>query len=372
MAISKITTSSMNKPFGFKNLIINGAMTLAQRATSATTLAHASYKTIDRMTQNLTANSFVLTSEQSTDAPAGFDYSLKIACTTADTSLAATDRMMFLTRVEDKDLGHLEFGTAGAKSLTLSFYVKSNKTGIYQVNLWHNNASKFTSATYTINSASTWERKTMTFHGDSSTLMANDNGAALQVEMILLAGTNYTSGTINTSSTYANTGNTRAASQAVNIADSTSNTWQVTGMQLEAGTKASDFEHIPCDVNKLRCERYYQTLGYGHFAMYESGSTYVMNLPHRTTMRAIPSKGLLVTSNLRVRQFGTSDRDASSPSISSSVGSNNGSYIKVTGFGSVGATSSPAGIGYTTSSDGSISITPSGGGGDAFYLEAEI
>jgi len=269
MAISKITTSSINKPFGFKNLIINGAMTLAQRATSATTLAHATYKTIDRFSQNLTANSFVLTSEQSTDAPAGFDYSLKIACTTADTSLAAGDRMMFYTRVEDKDLGHLEFGTAGAKSLTLSFYVKSNKTGTYQVNLWHNNAGKFTSATYTIDSASTWERKTMTFHGDSSTIMANDSEEALQVEMILLAGTNYTSGTINTSSTYASTGNTRAASQTVNIADSTSNTWQVTGMQLEVGTKASDFEHLPYEINLQRCQRYYFRLE-GH-----SGQNYM-------------------------------------------------------------------------------------------------
>ena len=302
MAISKITTSSINKPFGFKNLIINGAMTLAQRATSATTLAHATYKTIDRFSQNLTADSFVLTSEQSTDAPAGFDYSLKIACTTADTSLAAGDRMMFYTRVEDKDLGHLEFGTAGAKSLTLSFYVKSNKTGTYQVNLWHNNASKFTSATYTIDSASTWERKTMTFHGDSSTLMGNDSAEALQVEMILLAGTNYTSGTINTSSTYASTGNTRAASQTVNIADSTSNTWQVTGMQLEAGTKASDFEHLPHYVNKKRCERYYQnSFDVGNIpgtstdsddaeltTSWTDGNAPFPN-PYRTEMRAAPT-----------------------------------------------------------------------------------
>lgn len=313
MAISKITTSSMNKPFGFKNLIINGAMSVAQRATSATTLTHASYKTIDRMSQNLTANSFVLTSEQSTDAPVGFDYSLKIACTTADTSLAATDRMMFLTRVEDKDLGHLEYGTAGAKSLTLSFYVKSNKTGTYQVNLWHNNASKFTSATYTIDSASTWERKTMTFHGDSSTLMGNDGGAALQVEMILLAGTNYTSGTINTSSTYASTANTRAASQTVNIADSTSNTWQVTGMQLEVGTKASDFEHIPFDINLQRCQRYcfsepagdaYHLICNG---FYPNTSLFIgiINLP--TTMRGEPS----ITTSGSFQTASTTDKTAS-------------------------------------------------------------
>ena len=320
MAISKITTSSINKPFGFKNLIINGAMTLAQRATSATTLAHATYKTIDRFSQNLTANSFVLTSEQSTDAPAGFDYSLKIACTTADTSLAAGDRMMFYTRVEDKDLGHLEFGTAGAKSLTLSFYVKSNKTGTYQVNLWHNNAGKFTSATYTIDSASTWERKTMTFHGDSSTLMGNDNAEGVQIEMVLLAGTNYTSGTINTSTTYASTSNTRAASQTVNIADNTSNTWQVTGMQLEVGTKASDFEVLPVDVNLQRCYRYFfkfkgsgNYMNFGMTATNGQNSLMFMSLP--SVMRNTPTLSSSGTFSSNVPYGGAYENTTGGPSI---------------------------------------------------------
>jgi hypothetical protein len=239
-----------------RNIIINGDMSIAQRATSATALAHQSYGTVDRISQNLTADSFVCTGEQSTDSPEGFDYSFKVACTTADTSLAAGDRLFLYQRVEDRNLGYLKFGTSNAVSLTLSFHVKSNKTGTYQVNLWHNNASKFVSATYTISSADTWEKKTLTFIGDTSTSMANDSASALQVEMVLLGGTTYTSGSV--SSTYTNTAANRAAGQTVNIADSTSNTWQITGMQLEVGTSASDFEFLPVDVNLRRCQRYFQ------------------------------------------------------------------------------------------------------------------
>ena len=96
--------------------------------------------------------------------------------------------------------------------------------------------------------------------------------------------------------------------------------------------------------------------------MAESGSIYVMNLPHIVTMRSTPSKGLFVTANIRVRQFGVGDRDSSSPTISSSAGSNNGSYIKVTDFDAIGDASTPAGIGYTTSSES----------GDLFKLDAEL
>ena len=277
MALSKVDLANMVEnvapessipDVSFRNLLINGDMSIAQRATSATTLGHQSYGTVDRISQNLTASSFVCTGEQSTDAPEGFDYSFKVACTTADTSLAAGDRLFLYQRVEDRNLGYLKFGTSNAVSLTLSFHVKSNKTGTYQVNLWHNNASKFVSATYTISSADTWEKKTLTFIGDTSTAMGNDSASALQVEMVLLGGTTYTSGSV--SSTYTNTAANRAAGQTVNIADSTSNTWQITGMQLEVGTSASDFEFLPVDVQTQRCLRYYETsMTYGDYSQYQ-------------------------------------------------------------------------------------------------------
>jgi len=249
----KLTSGSQQN---FRNLVINGDMGIAQRSTSAVALAHSSYHTVDRWSQNLTLASAAFTGQQVSDAPAGFENSYKISCTTADTSLAATARLFPLTRIEDRGLGFLKFGSASAQSLTLSFYVKSNKTGTYQINIWHNNPGRFTSQTYAINSANTWEHKTITFIGDQDSAMANDSGSGLQIEYVLLGGTNYTSGSVNTGA-YASTAANRAAGQTVNLADSTSNSWQITGVQLEAGTTASDFEFLPVDVNLGRCQRYF-------------------------------------------------------------------------------------------------------------------
>tara|TARA_B100000780_G_scaffold19729_1_gene12749 strand:+ start:2034 stop:3257 length:1224 start_codon:yes stop_codon:yes gene_type:complete len=257
---AKLASGTVQNQSAFKNTIINGDMSIAQRATSATTLGHNSYNSIDRWSQNKTGTN-AFTGERSTDSPDGFDYSYKISCTTAEASLSASSRMMPLTRVEDSNLGYLKFGTSSAVDLTMSFYIKSNKTGTYQVNLWHNNVSGFISATYAISSTNTWEKKTIVFKGDQGTAMGNDAGIALQLEFVLLGGSNYKGGTFvpNTTTTYPSyVANTRAANQGVNLADSTSNTWQITGLQLEVGSTASDFEFLPFDVNLKRCQRYFQ------------------------------------------------------------------------------------------------------------------
>ena len=283
----KLTSGSQQN---FRNLVINGDMGIAQRSTSAVALAHSSYHTVDRWSQNLTLASAAFTGQQVSDAPAGFENSYKISCTTADTSLAATARLFPLTRIEDRGLGFLKFGSASAQSLTLSFYVKSNKTGTYQINIWHNNPGRFTSQTYAINSANTWEHKTITFIGDQDSAMANDSGSGLQIEYVLLGGTNYTSGSVNTGA-YASTAANRAAGQTVNLADSTSNSWQITGVQLEAGTTASDFEFLPVDVNLLRCQRYFfKTTGYQWLYAINSGNTYSRSeVVFKCTMRATPT-----------------------------------------------------------------------------------
>ena len=306
--VANLPASKLEDDINFRNLVINGDMSIAQRATSAATLGHATYSSVDRWTQNRTGT-LAFTGERSTDAPDGFDYSYKISCTTAEASLAASSRMMPLTRIEDSNLGYLKFGTSSAVDLTMSFYVKSNKTGTYQINLWHNNVSGYISGTYAISSANTWEKKTIVFKGDQGTAMGNDAGIALQLEFVLAGGSNYTGGTLvpNTTTTYPSyVANTRATAQTVNLADSTSNTWQITGLQLEVGSAASDFEFLPFDVNLQRCQRYFYKLvdvpqgdAGGYFAsayMYSSSILYSWN-EFPTMMRAAPTLSVASGSN---------------------------------------------------------------------------
>jgi len=243
----------------FKNIIINGSMDIAQRATSVTGITGSGYNTLDRWKTNISSLG-TWTQSQSTDVPTGqgFATSLKMDCTTADASPSASDSLRIWTTFEGQNLQYLKKGTSSAESLTLSFWVKSNKTGTYIAELFDNNNTRNISKSYTINSANTWEKKTLTFAGDTSGAFTNNNALSLYLMMWLGAGSDFTSGTLQTS-WGAYTAANRAVGQ-VNLADSTSNNLYITGVQLEAGTSASDFEFLPVDVNLRRCQRYYQIL----------------------------------------------------------------------------------------------------------------
>ena len=238
-----------------KNIIINGDMSIAQRATSVTGITGSGYNTVDRFSTNI-LNMGTFTESQSTDVPTGqgFATSLKLDCTTADASPAAGDNIQFRQKVEAQNLQYLKFGTSSAESITLSFWVKSVKTGTYIVELRHHDATKFISQSYTISSASTWEKKTLTFPGYTTTGFGNDNAAGLFINWWLGAGTNFTSGTLNTS--WNSSVDANSAVGQVNLADSTSNEWYVTGVQLETGTTASEFEFLPFNSNLDKCQRY--------------------------------------------------------------------------------------------------------------------
>jgi hypothetical protein len=246
--------ASVHQPF--RNIIINGDMSIAQRATSTSSITSATYATVDRWRTVVTTLG-TWTQSQDTDVPSGqgFAKSLKMDCTTADASPSALDKLYFLQRFEGQNLQYLKKGTSSAKSLTASFWVKSNKTGTYICELLDNdNSDRHINKSYTINSANTWEKKTITFAGDTTGTLDNDNNGSLFIQFWLGAGSTYTSGTLQTSwgaSTNAN----RAVGQ-VNLADNTANEWYITGVQLEAGTTASDFEFLPVDVNLQRCQRY--------------------------------------------------------------------------------------------------------------------
>ena len=245
----------------FKNIIINGDMSLAQRGTSATGLTNGSngYHTIDRYRfSELSSPSFQFTQSQSTTVPSGqgFATSLKMDCTTAQGSLGTGDALRIQQRIEGQNLQYLKKGTSSAESLTLSFWVRSSKTGTYICELYDNDNTRHISKSYTISSADTWEKKTIIYEGDTTGAFGNDANNSLEINFWLCTGTDYSSGTLATS--WASATDTNKAVGQVNLADSTSNEWYITGVQLEAGTSASDFEFLPHDVNLQRCLRYYQ------------------------------------------------------------------------------------------------------------------
>jgi hypothetical protein len=243
---------------GQKNIIINGGMDLAQRGTSTASVTSSGYYACDRWRAGMdTAGTWTIS--QDTDVPSsqGFQKSTKVDCTTANGSLSAGSLFYIQQLFEGQNLQYLKKGTSSAESLTLSFWVKSVKTGTYICELKDDN-NRTISKSYTISSANTWEKKTITFPGDTTGTIDNDNTSGLEVSWWLVAGTDFSSGTLQTD--WVSITNANRAVGQVNLADSTSNEWYITGVQLEAGQTASEFEFLPYDVNLQRCERYYQTL----------------------------------------------------------------------------------------------------------------
>ena len=240
-----------------RNLIINGAMQVAQRGTSTASVTSGGYHTCDRI-QFSPNSAGTWTVTQSTDAPDGFGNSFKIDCTAADASLSAGDFVIVEHKIESQNVHFLDYGSSSAKTTTASFYVKSNKTGTYVLELRQVDTGRLYSKTYTIDSANTWERKTLTFPGDvSGAGLDNDNGQGLNLNFWCAAGSTYSSGTIGTS--WHTTSANRAAG-VVNIADSTDNEWLITGIQLEVGEQATPFEHRSFADELQRCQRYYFTV----------------------------------------------------------------------------------------------------------------
>tara|TARA_R110000824_G_scaffold7379_1_gene33126 strand:- start:408 stop:1607 length:1200 start_codon:yes stop_codon:yes gene_type:complete len=244
-----------------RNLIINGAMQVAQRSTSAAGITGTGYHTCDRI-KNILGNNGTYTISQASDGPSGFANSYKMEVTTADAAPAAADFNILYYNIEGFDVQRLKKGTPDAEQVTLSFWVKSNKTGTYQVNLADNGNTRQVGGTYSVSVSGTWEYKTITFPADTSGVLADDNTAALVVEWWLGSGTNYTSGAVPTAwETAVDTD--RNAGGTVNIADTIGNTWQITGVQLEVGPAATIFEHRSYGQELASCKRYFRRFGDG-------------------------------------------------------------------------------------------------------------
>ena len=281
-----------------RNIVINGAMQVAQRGTSSTGLgATSGYYTVDRFNPNFnaTAGRLTMTQESITDLD-GFTKCIKYACTTADTSIAASEYFIQTHAIEGQNLQHINKGTSSAKKLTLSFYVKGNAAATYVCELQDGNSREIAQ---TFSVTTSWNRVVLTFDGDTDSggTIANSNATGLAINLWLHGGSTFNSGDVadlNTSWSAAGSGGVRAAG-ADSFFDSTSRTFFITGMQLEVGDTATDFEHRKFSEELQACQRYYYPLlkkdmnEDQQIGSYYNATRAFINVPHKVRMRANPT-----------------------------------------------------------------------------------
>ncbi len=232
-------------------------MQVAQRSTSVASITSSGYNTADRYRVAI-ATQGTWTQSVENDAPSGsgFRKSLKMLCTTADASPAAGDEISIQQNIEGQNIQQVKKGTAAAEQLTLSFWVKSNVTGTYVVNIADVDNSREVSKSYTISSSATWEYKTVTVPADTTGVLDNDNNGSFALYWWLGAGTTWTSGTLASTTWVSPTSANRAVGQT-NLASATNNYWQITGVQLEVGDTATPFEFKPFAQDLAECQRYF-------------------------------------------------------------------------------------------------------------------
>lgn len=283
-----------DSPLMFRNLLYNGAMQISQRG-DVTGVSSTTYGGPDRF-QHIMGSAGTFSISQSTDAPDGFSNSIKVACTSS-TSLSTGNIYQLGQKIEGQNVQHLEYGSSTAKSLTFSFWVKTNVSGDYAVEFFSQTANRQISKSFNISSAEasafSWVKRTMTIPGDTVTAVPNNNTAELAFYIWLCAGTDYTSGTLNSSAWVSNTNANRAL--AINLGSSTSNEFYLTGVQLEIGNQATPFEHRPIGMELGLCQRYYYRLPDNLNFSNRTTSTNIGDpcsmqaLTHPTTMRAAPT-----------------------------------------------------------------------------------
>lgn len=283
---------------GRRNIIYNGAMKVAQRGTSQTGItasANEGYTTVDRFAFDGNGHNAVFTATQSTDSPTGFSNSLKMECTTADTSIGASDYLMLQTRFEGQDVQQLKKGTSDAEKVTVSFYVKGNASATYMCELQDSDNSRTNGQTFAVTTS--WNRIVLTFVGDTTGALDNDNALSFRLNFWFHSGSTYNGGTF-TSNQWTGTANERVGS-ITSFFDSTDRTFFLTGVQLEVGEQATPFEHRSFGEELALCQRYYfqvngigseyATMGAGQ--MYQT-TTFLGHFQTPVPMRTRPSFSL--------------------------------------------------------------------------------
>ena len=312
MAVSRINEAGLNvNQYGNRNIIINGGMKVAQRGTSSTGLGTAEgYFTVDRFKTSVgstTAGRFTMTQES--DGPSalsGIANSIKLACTTADTSIAAGENMRIVYVIEGQDLQRLKKGTSSAESFTISFYVKGNAAATYICEVYDLDNTRHVGKTFNV--TTDWNRIELTFPADTTGAITDDATGGIQITFWLHSGTTYTSGTL--PATWAAVSNAnRAGGLSTSFYDSTSRTFFLSGLQMEVGDTATDFEHRTFADELQRCKRYFQIYGgtayhpFFHAGSYNTTAAvgfYKLDGP----MRASPTTS--TTGNIRASNYHTS------------------------------------------------------------------
>ena len=249
-----------------KNFIINGAQNVAQRGTSSTGIgASSGYFTTDRMQIVSENTAGRLTMEQVADGPDGFANCTKLTCTTADTSIASNEALILNQNIEGQNLQSLKKGTSDAVPVTVSFYVKANASATYTIELKSGDGGTNRMNSHEFSVTTGWTRITKTFVGDTSQALDDDNNTSIQFNLWLHAGSDYTGGT-HTDNVWHTTNNQRVGDSQTSFFDSTSRTFFITGIQMELGEKATEFETEPFETTLRKCQRYY--------IKYQAGSAY--------------------------------------------------------------------------------------------------
>ena len=265
-----------------RNLIINGAMQVWQRGTS---FGGAGYHA-DRFSVDA-SNAGNFSYDQSTDAPTGFEYSTKV---TTDTTFTATSYQFYRYNIEGTDAARLALGSSNASTFTLSFWVKSSLSGVFSV-AFTNAANNYTyPTTYTINAANTWEYKTVTVTGATAgTWIKDTTSTGLRIKWDIGSGSTFDG----TKDTWVGTDKATVAG-SVKLSETSNATWQITGVQLEVGDTATEFEHRSYGDELQRCQRYYECLG--NFDVVSQGHSLGINnsyaaiqVPSSVNMRVTPT-----------------------------------------------------------------------------------
>ena len=342
---------------GRKNLIINGDFRINQRSGTHTLISGYHLDRWKFQKDGLGQYAHSVTS--STDAPAGFSKSLRLEVTSTETSISSTEDLALTQEIEGQNLQLLAAGTNSAKSFTLSFWVKSTKPGIYCVSIVAdpNTNNKIFSTTYTINLANVWERKIIKIPPCTLTTIPNVSSKGMSVRWITLAGSAYTGATGGVLHEWDDYHSSLFAGGHQTQIDTDGDVWQLTGVQLEAGRNATDFEHRPYGEELALCQRYYQKkrIGYGRVAHFRTDTILVFAADLPVELR--DSAGS-ITQNSGLNNWAY--RDGVSPTISS-IQSNNSSASETT-----------LTVLYSVSSGGDSDETCFYYGGGSILIDAEL
>jgi hypothetical protein len=314
---------------GRRNIVINGEMKVAQRSASETGLGGGSaYATLDRYRTAVgAASAGRFTMAQIADGPAGFANCLKITTTTADTSIAAGENLQIVTRFEGQDVQQLQKGTATAKQVTVSFYVKGNATATYTCELQDYDNGRSIQQAFAVTTA--WNRIELTFAADTSDPFDDDNAGSLGLAFWLHGGSTYTGGTFSSNAWKDTVDNTRLSDSQTSIFDATSRTFFLTGIQMELGATATPFEHRSYAEELYLCQRYFQLIGSNFYGMVEGTNTFNMQVPYWRPMRAAATVAGISGGKFNARYEG--DHTTTDPTTANISTTSEGVWLQVAG-----------------------------------------